>query len=78
MSETIDLKILPKYFEQQILGLKNFEIRKNDRGYQIGQYLKLREWTGKRYTGRTCLVVITSITDFKQQKGYVVLGTKSL
>lgn len=30
------LKILPEYYNAQIEGKKNFEIRKNDRNYQVG------------------------------------------
>lgn len=46
------LKIAPEYYEAQARGLKNFEIRKNDRNYHTGDYLTLREWDGENYTGR--------------------------
>lgn len=39
-----DLKTWPKYYEQVVSGLKPFELRKNDRNYQPGDYLILREW----------------------------------
>lgn len=46
------VKISPKWFEDVKSGLKNFEIRKNDRDYQIGDYITLREWDRGKYTGR--------------------------
>lgn len=69
------LKITPEFFDAQIRGNKNFEIRKNDRDYHTGDYLDLREWDGERYTGRRWHVYITFITDYAQVPGVVVLGT---
>lgn len=74
--KTIDLKIEPKYFEAQEKGDKNFEIRKNDRGYQVGDLLFLHEYENNQYTGRILVRKITYITSYKQKEGYVVLGTK--
>ena len=36
------VKILPSYFEAQVNNSKNFEIRKNDRNYQVGDLLLLK------------------------------------
>ncbi|MEG0259568.1 MAG: DUF3850 domain-containing protein [Lysinibacillus sp.] len=33
---THDLKILPEYLEAVVSGKKTFEIRKNDRDFQVG------------------------------------------
>lgn len=74
--KTISLKILPEYFEAQIEGKKNFEIRKNDRDYRVGSVLSLREFDGHNYTGRGVKVVVTFITDYAQRDGYIVLGTQ--
>lgn len=49
---THELKILPKYFEDVMTGKKNFEIRKNDRDFKVGDYLLLKEWERGKYTGR--------------------------
>ncbi|WPC19449.1 DUF3850 domain-containing protein [Pediococcus inopinatus] len=70
------LKILPEYFAAQLIGTKNFEIRKNDRDYKVGDYVCLSEWDKdeEEYTGRSILTVITYITDYKQRDGYVVFG----
>ncbi|WP_430618248.1 ASCH/PUA domain-containing protein [Enterococcus sp. DIV1054d] len=72
------LKILPEYFEAVTSGRKQFEIRKNDRDYKIGDVLHLREWTGKNYTGDSYKAEITYITDYAQKDGYVVLGIKGV
>lgn len=73
-----ELKILPKYFKAQKDGIKNFEIRKNDRDYKVGDDLVLLEYNpeSKKKTGKLMVVKITYITDYKQKDGYVVLGTK--
>lgn len=72
------LKILPEYYNAQIEGKKNFEIRKNDRNYQIGDWLLLKEYNPKikKFTERKVMVEITYITNYQQKDGYVVLGTK--
>ncbi|KAA8811534.1 DUF3850 domain-containing protein [Lactobacillus crispatus] len=74
------VKILPSYFEAQVNNSKNFEIRKNDRNYQVGDLLLLEEYnpTTANYTGREVHCLITYKTTFKQVPGYVVLGTKKL
>lgn len=38
-----ELKIESKYFTDILKGIKKFEIRKNDRNYQVGDYLILKE-----------------------------------
>lgn len=84
-----ELKILPEYFEAVASGRKQFEIRKNDRDFKVGDYIILREW-GERYnfdewpdfvawrdyTGNSYKAEITYITDYAQQDGYVVLGIR--
>ncbi len=75
--KTIDLKIAPEYFEAQLQGKKKFEIRRNDRDFQVGDKLRLNEWDDG-YTGRTTTVRIEYMTDYKQKPGYVVLGTKAV
>ncbi|MCC4370558.1 DUF3850 domain-containing protein [Limosilactobacillus reuteri] len=76
----IELKVLPEYFAAQEDGVKNFEIRKNDRGYQVDDLLLLKEYDPEKeqYTGRFLRRKITYITSYKQQEGYVVLGTKKI
>lgn len=74
------LKVLPQYFEPVDLGLKPFEIRFNDRDYQLDDILYLQEWDYKteRYTGHRCSKRITYIlkdTDFLGlANGYCAMG----
>ena len=49
---THELKILPRWFEDVCTQRKTFEIRKNDRDYNVGDTLILKEWCGGKYTGR--------------------------
>lgn len=68
------LKILPEYFEAVMSGAKTFEIRKNDRNYQVGDRLFLNEFDGEKYTSRYTERIINYITDYAQQDGYVVMS----
>ncbi len=74
-----ELKIYPKYFDAVLDGSKLFEIRKNDRGFQVGDNIMLREWDNIKYSGRTIYAEITYILDDKfvgLADGYVALGIK--
>lgn len=42
--KTHELKLDIKYFDDVKSGKKNFEIRKNDRDFQVGDILKLKAW----------------------------------
>lgn len=47
------MKCWPSVFEGLLSGEKTFEIRLNDRGYQVGDVLYQREWSASYgYTGR--------------------------
>jgi len=39
-----DLKIWPQYFYHVANGTNTFELRENDRGFQPGDLVVLREW----------------------------------
>lgn len=70
------LKCWPEYFQEVKWGAKPFEIRENDRDFQVGDTIVLREWhRGKReYTGDELARTISYMTDWEQKPGYVVLG----
>lgn len=79
-----EIKILPPYFEAVIDGRKSFEIRKDDRGYQAGDTVTLREYDPEykgyyraeeqKYTGREHSAAIGYVTAHEQQDGYVVFS----
>lgn len=63
MSQLHSLKILPEYFEAVVTGEKTFEVRKDDRGYRVGDTLMLNEInpSSGMYTGRNVKVKVTYI-----------------
>lgn len=68
------LKLNSEYYDDVVSGFKKFEIRFNDRDYKVGDILVLEEYDGIDYTGDRCKRIVTYITDYAQQDGYVVLG----
>jgi len=48
-----ELKVHPQYFREIKAGRKNWELRLNDRDFQLGDFLYLREYNPieKTYTG---------------------------
>ncbi|HBF6275554.1 TPA: DUF3850 domain-containing protein [Clostridioides difficile] len=73
-----ELKILPQYFKEVVNGNKNFEVRKNDRGFKKSDLLVLKEFDGEKYTGLETRKEITYVLENSDylQNGYVVLGIK--
>lgn len=70
------LKQLPEYFKAVKNGTKTFEVRKNDRNYQVGDLLALNEYDGEKYTGRHCIVRVLYILDNSEyvKDGYIIMG----
>jgi len=66
-----ELKTDPEVFKASIEGRKTYELRKDDRGFKVGDTLTLRETTATgaeiaagvplKYTGRTTGCVVTHI-----------------
>lgn len=72
-----ELKTLPKYFDSVMVRKKNFEVRKNDRNFRVGDILALNEWTSdKGYTGRSIVVAVEYILSDSEyvKEGYVIMG----
>lgn len=84
LSETVariehELKTWPVYFEAIVRGDKNFEARKDDRDFQKGDTLILREWdpAAGEYTGRTARRFISFVLPGGQlgvERGFCVMG----
>jgi len=86
MSTLHFLKTWPTYFAALLDGSKLFEIRKDDRHYQVGDILVLQEWeppdspiSGRGYTGREIRRIVTYKTDNGEwlKEGMVALGLKN-
>jgi len=79
MNKVIELKTWPEYYQDLNRG-KNFEVRKDDRDFKIGDFLVLKEWVPERevYTGNKMVYVILFILRNKPElglkPGYCVLG----
>jgi hypothetical protein len=58
-----ELKTWPDFFNAAKDGLKTFEYRKNDRNFQVGDLLHLREYDPgfNTYTGRSVLFEVSYI-----------------
>jgi len=73
-----ELKTLPEYFEAVNEGVKTFEIRKNDRNYQVNDFLLLKEFDGTNYTGREVFRQVCYMTNYGQADNYVVLAIENV
>ena len=73
-----ELKIEKKYCIAMIEGRKTFEIRKNDRGFCVGDFLALNEVFEGAYTGRSVLALVRYIIDEPEycKDGFVTMGIK--
>lgn len=76
------LKTEKKFFNAVCDGKKTFEVRKDDRNFQVGDKLILEEWDNGQFQYAVCTVIVTYILgreeDEKQYvpEGYVILGIK--
>lgn len=78
---THELKCWPCFFDAVATGYKTFEVRKNDRNFQPGDVLTLREYDSMDhvYSGRETRKIVTYVLDqtvFPDalMKGYCVMG----
>lgn len=79
MAQTHELKICNEHFEDIWNGVKTFEIRRNDRNFQVGDELCLKEFNPEteKYTGSICHVKVKYILKgghFGLKKGYVIMS----
>ena len=76
-----ELKTWTIAFNPMVEGIKRFELRKNDRGYERGDRLKLREWNPETgYTGRELIVAVAWILKegFGLPEGYCIMSINPL
>ncbi|TYC51111.1 DUF3850 domain-containing protein [Weissella muntiaci] len=74
MKNIHDLKIEHIFFQDVRNGIKDFEIRYNDRGFRVGDILRLHEWIDGEYTGNQVSKIVKYISSYEQKTGFVVLG----
>ena len=71
-----EIKILYTYYKHVVSGAKKFEIRKNDRNYQVGDRVIMNcidvENQPKVYG------TISYITDYNQKDNYVVFSMRDI
>lgn len=60
-----ELKTWPVAFDALLFKAKTYEIRKNDRDYQVGDLLRLRRWCpeSSEYTGPAVYREVTYMTN---------------
>lgn len=80
MPKVHNLKTWTPYFKDIKNGIKQFEVRKNDRDFEVGDTLILEDFNPitEKYTGNWIPELITyKLDDIRFVKeGYVILGIK--
>lgn len=81
-----NLKTWPEFYDALLAGTKPFELRKNDRGFEVGDELVLREWNPQtgHYTGRKIVRTVSYLLEHRPGAGcaatfglredYVIMG----
>jgi len=83
---THELKTWPRYFGSLANGTKAFELRRNDRSFQVGDTLILKEWEPSKndYTGRELVRTVSYVLKgieaekFGLQPGFCILSLLDL
>lgn len=81
---THSLKVWPSYFTAVIEGRKNFELRRDDRGFSLGDTLLLKEWDPAMevYTGRHAYreigYIARDVPGFGLMSGFCIMAFKPL
>lgn len=71
-----EVKIAASHYDDVASGKKSFELRKNDRGYKVGDRLKMLEFIDGKHTGRTIDAdIVYMLEEYTGlQEGYCILG----
>lgn len=76
------LKIMPQYFTAVVENRKTFELRQNDRDYQVGDLLLLKEFFNNEFTGneivREVTYVLKDCPAYGLQSEFCILGIKPI
>jgi ASC-1-like (ASCH) protein len=72
------LKTKTDYFNAHAQGLKNFEIRWDDRNYKVGDILILQDYDEETgLSGREIRKRVTYLTTLEQVPGYIVMAVEN-
>lgn len=82
LAKVHNLKTWTPFFNDIKSGVKQFEVRKNDRDYEVGDTLILEDFdpVTEKYTGAWMPKLVTYKLDDERfvKEGYVVLGIKDI
>ena len=72
------IKISPKFFKDVCSGIKQFELRFNDRQYKVGDLVQMMEFEKDEYSGLFVIVEITYMIENYNglSIGYCIFGFK--
>jgi len=73
------LKILPEYYDAVVNLDKQFELRKDDREYKVGDFIQFFEYENGEYTGKSsnCFriqYILRNCPEYGLMDGYCILG----
>lgn len=74
-----NLKIQSEYYDDVITGVKRFELRKDDRGFEVGDLIVFLEYKKDVFTGRVSeampiLYKLKDCPEYGLKDGYCILG----
>lgn len=74
-----ELKIRQEYFNEVQSHNKQFELRKDDRDYRVGDWVLLKEFENGDYTGRECGLfgikyILRNCSEYGLADGYCIIG----
>jgi hypothetical protein len=65
-----DIKCWPEYFQAVWIGDKTFELRRDDRGYAVGDILHLKEWSPGKPVGCPVGCPLRHVHEWETPPGY--------
>lgn len=83
-----ELKIKAKYYSEICKGIKTFELRKNDRDYQVGDIIHFTVIPDETTTEETCeglntypnlvriIYILQDVPEYGLKEGYCILAIK--
>ena len=82
-----ELKIKYEYYRDIVLGKKTFELRKDDRGYQMGDLIHFVDTRGKEFSwyppdGTKALFrivyILRDVPEYGLDRDYCILGIRHI